>query len=428
MRRSESLATQRRDAPDEECDAARRLLQAGLARRLGSGRYAVTPAGERIRSALIDRLHEALRAVGGQAVSLPQLQGKDTWTQSGRWQSFEGEMFTLRDRDGRSLCLAPSHEEAMVELVRGFIRSHADLPQFLFQTGRKHRDDHARNGLLRTKEFTMTDGYSFHFDRDSLRSQYEAVREAFDQFFTDIGLDVVTIEAPNSVMGGSTSEEFIAPVDRGTVSLLMCETADCSTALTEESPRWDQITAGDSCPTCGGNLCRREGVEVGHIFALETRYSEAMDLTVDGPDGEYHAVLMGSYGVGIERTLQTIVAQHGDGKGCRFPVTAAGTVAPYRVSILPLRYEGDYRESADRLYDALGPEDTLLFDEPSEDMGERFAVSDRLGIPLKVILGNRFRETGQIEIESRDGETEFVDPEAVPEVIGDRLPRRSSES
>lgn len=421
MRRSESLMTQRREAPPEDHTAARRVLQAGLARRLGSGRFALTPVGERVRQSLIEHLHTVLSEIGGQVVTLPQLQGKDTWTQSGRWDSFEGEMFTLEDRNGRELCLAPSHEEAMVEVLRGYVRSHADLPQFLFQTGRKHRDDHPRHGLLRTKEFTMTDGYSFHLDSDSLADRYTTVRSAFDRYFQDIGLDVVTVTAENSVMGGSTSEEFIAPVEAGSVSLLRCPANGCGFAMTDESQDWEPTVESLTCPECGETLLRSAGIEVGHVFQLGTRYSEPMNLTVDGPSGEQVTVYMGSYGIGIERTLQTLVAQHGDEDGCRFPVTDAGTVAPYRAAILPVEYEGTIKEMADRLHQTLGTADILLFDDDRESLGERFAVSDRLGIPVKLVLGTRFAETGGIEIEARSGDTSLVEPDTVPDNVPDRI-------
>jgi len=144
-----------------------------------------------------------------------------------------------------------------------------------------------------------------------------------------------------------------------------------------------------------------------------------MGLTVDAADGTDRAVEMGSYGIGIDRLVHTILAQHADAEGCRWAGDGHGEVAPYRASIVPLAYEGDLRAAADRLYRELGPGDVLLFDDPDRSIGERFAESDLLGIPWKVVLGNEFRETGAVELETRDGETRYVDPDAVAAMIGE---------
>lgn len=427
MRRSDTVSFASREAPAETHAAARTLRQAGLITRFGSGRYAMTPTGERVRQKITARVRAAMTDIGGQEVSLPALQGRSLWEESGRWESFEGEMFTFTDRENRDLCLAPTHEEGVVELLRGVLRSYDELPVLLFQIGRKYRDDHARNGLLRTKEFTMKDAYSLHADEASLERCYANVRAAYIEALEDVGLDVVIAAADNSVMGGSASEEFIAPVEDGTLELYSCDNQSCRFGVTDEHAEWDTYQTGMACPTCDARLSYSEGVEVGHIFQLGTRYSEAMDLTIDHADGK-KPVQMASYGIGITRVLQTIVQQHGDDDGCCFPITKAGTVAPYQVGILPLRYEGEVATVADELHESLGSEETLLFDDPDTTIGERFAIADRMGIPLKVVIGNHFHETGDVEIQTRHGETMSVTRDAVTEVIAERLaglgPRR----
>lgn len=267
----------------------------------------------------------------------------------------------------------------------------------------------------------MKDAYSLHADEGSLERTYRSVRTAYLEVFEDLGLDVVVASAGNSIMGGSRSEEFIAPVaSEGTLELVACRSEDCRFARTDEHADWDPTRTGGSCPDCGGDLEQTAGVEVGHIFDLGTRYSEAMDLTIDHPDGRRH-VRMGSYGIGVTRVLQTLVQQHATEDGCCFPVTDAGSVAPYRVAILPLQYEDAYARVAEDLHDRLGPEDVLLFDEAGMDLGERFAVSDRLGIPLKLVLGRRYDQTGHVEVQTRDGETTAVEPTDVERVVRQRL-------
>jgi hypothetical protein len=179
MRRSDCFLPASREHRGEGTAVTKLLVRTGLVRAFGSGLWGFTPAGQRVRENIIHRVREGMRAAGAQAVQLPGLQHRQRWADSGRWGSFEGELFTLTNRDGREMCLAPSHEEGMVHLVDGLVRSYDDLPLLLYQVASKFRDDHARNGLIRCKEFTMKDAYSFHVDEASLADTYAAVREAY---------------------------------------------------------------------------------------------------------------------------------------------------------------------------------------------------------------------------------------------------------
>lgn len=412
MRRSHAALFTSRDHSHEANDAVGLAFRAGLVRRFGSGLYGFTPTGERVRRKLCRHIEREMSAIGGQAIDLPRLQYKPAWERSGRWESFEGEMFTLENRAGRQLCLAPSHEESVVELVDGVVRSYDDLPLLLYQIGKKHRDDHARNGLLRTKEFTMKDAYSLHATHDSLREWYERVRSAYVSLFDALGIDFVVVSADNSVMGGATSEEFVALIDSGTVGLTACASDGCRFGVTEESPTFHHHADCGVCPDCGGALKTVDGIEIGHVFELGTRYSEAMELSVDTADGASH-VLMGSYGIGVDRLIHTLIEQHADTDGCRW--LGDVSVAPYDVSIIPLEYSGQLREIADRLYQECGRTETLLFDDPDQTIGERFAESDLIGVPRKVIIGNHFQQTGAVDVETRDGQTRTLEPPAVSE-------------
>jgi prolyl-tRNA synthetase len=425
VRRSDIFLPSSRESRGDGTETARLAERAGLVRGFGSGLYGFTPVGERVRRALVARVRQAMDAVGGQEVSLPALNYRPAWEESGRWAAFEGEMFTLENREGRDVCLAPSHEEGVVSLVDGQVRSYDDLPLLLYQVGVKYRDDHARHGLVRTKAFTMKDAYSLHTDEAGLAETYDRVRAAYTRFFDAVGVETAVVAADNSVMGGSRSEEFVAPVETGSVRLRYCTADGCRWGVTAESDGYDRWAAGDDCPDCCGRVAESDGVEVGHCFKLGTRYSEPADLTVDTADGGETTVQMGSYGVGVTRLVAVLLAQHADGDGCRWPMTDAGTVAPYRAAIVPLRYEGDLRAAADRLYDRLGRRDVLLFDDDSQGIGERFAESDLLGVPAKLVLGNDYRETGLVELETRDGDTRQVEPGDVPDavsaVVGERV-------
>ncbi len=406
MRRSEAKLFTRREAGSHESRTVELVVRAGLVRQFGSGLYGFTVTGERVRGAIIDRVDDAMTDLGAQKVSLPQLNYRDIWDQSGRWNSFGEEMFTVENRDGQQMCLAPSHEESVVRLFEGLIRSYEDLPLFCYQVGRKHRDDNARMGLLRTKEFTMKDAYGLHATEESLVAQYDRVRERYCRLFDRLGLDTVVADADNSVMGGPTSEEFLAPVETGTVGLVSCPAAGCRFGATGDSPQ--TVEAGDDCPECASALEGGEGIEIAHIFQLGTRYSEPMGLTVDMADGSRQDVLMASYGIGIDRLLHALVAQHSDEDGCRWPGEGPDSVAPYTLSIVPLRYDDELAAVADVLHEECPAGETLLFDDPDQTIGERFAESDLLGVPYKLVIGNNFRETGELELESRDGDTRYI--------------------
>ena len=426
MRRSDLFLPASREDRGSGTDATKLLVRAGLIREFGSGRWGFTPAGLRVREKIADRVRAGMDAIGGQAVHLPGLQGKERWAESGRWEAFEGEMFTLENRDGQAMCLAPSHEEGMAHLVDGLVRSYDDLPLLLYQMGAKFRDDHARNGLVRCKEFSMKDAYSFHVDEEGLLETYREAREAYIRILSDLGISFAVVPAEDAVMGGPASEEFVAPAERGSDRLTYCLADGCHFGVTDEHEDFDHHGAGEGCPDCGGRLDTRDGIEVGHVFQLGTRYSSAMDLTIDGRDGRERDVVMGSYGLGIDRVFQTIVQQHADlggdddagTAGLRFPVTDWGSVAPFRAAIVPVGYEGEVREVADRLHEDLGRDDVLLFDDRDRSVGERFAESDLLGIPAKIVVGNRYRETGLVDLETRDGTTRHLAPGAIPETVG----------
>ncbi|KAB1198418.1 MULTISPECIES: aminoacyl--tRNA ligase-related protein [Haloferax] len=417
MRRSDVTLFTSREAQGWENDTVQLTVRAGLVRQFGGGLFGFTPTGERVRRNVIRRIEAEMDAIGGQLVSLPTLQYKPIWEQSGRWGSFEGEMFTFENRDGQAMCLAPSHEEGIVHLVEGSVRSYDDLPVLLYQVERKHRDDHPRNGLLRTKEFTMKDAYSLHATEASLDEWYTRLREAYCRIFDAVGVDFVVADAQNSVMGGSASEEFVAPVENGSLELVYCEAVGCRFGVTDESPTGG-IDAGDACPDCGETLVAGEGIEIGHVFKLGTRYSDPAGLTVDTADGTTRLVQMGSYGIGVDRLVHTLVEQHGGETGLRWPVTDHGSVAPYTLAIVPLDYDEDIAAAADQLHHACGRGAVLLFDDDDQTIGERFAESDLLGIPWKAILGNHYRETGEVELEKRDGKKRFVALDDVAEIVG----------
>lgn len=410
MLRSELFCPATRAQRRDGTDTTRLLVQAGYVRDFGNGLWGLTPIGERVRSKLVARIDAAFRAADGQRVRLPSLQERERWAESGRWDAFEGEMFTLTDRDGRDLCLAPSHEEAAVHLVDGRVQSYDDLPVHVYQIGAKFRDDRARDGLVRAREFGMADGYSVHADTESLAATYRAVRAAFVDCCADLGLEFAVVPADTGVMGGHTSEELLAPVTGGSDRLRWCETDGCRFGRRPEE------TSRTTCPDCGGSLTDGDATEVAHLFQLGRRYTDPAGLAVDDAagDGGETTLEMGSYGIGVGRLLQTLVRQQSDGDTVQFPVTDWGCVAPFRAAIVPIG-GGEAARVATELHETIG-RDVLCYD-GDRSVGERFAESALVGVPATVIVGDTYRETGRVEIERRDGETTRHEPDTVAGVL-----------
>lgn len=378
-----------------EVRSAELALRSGLVSQLGSGVFSFSPTGKRVRDNIADVVRKEMEAKGAQEVDLPGLQYAKIWQDSGRYEKFEGEMFTFENRDDQPMCLAPTHEEPMADLVRESLRSQANMPLILYQAGKKFRDDHARNGLLRAKEFTMKDAYSFNTSEEGLDEAYQAMRDAYINIFEKLGLDYAITSADPGAMGGTGSEEFQAPAEVGSDEIRRCPEEGCRFG-TKDMNR-------ETCKHHQTELEQTNAIEIGHIFKLGTRYSEPLDLTYDTEEGE-QLIIMGSYGIGISRLIPALIEQRNDDDGIIWPEA----VAPFQVSIIPLKTEGKTMEAARELHEALDQEETLLFDN-DVNIGEKFAESDLIGVPAKVILGNNYLEEGTLEVEYRDGSKEMFE-------------------
>lgn len=404
MKRSKAfIPTKKRNGEEKETTSVELAERSGMIKRYGSGIFGFTPIGESILENMTRNIEEKMYEIGVEKISLPSLQNTDIWKESGRWESFGGEMFAFENKDGKEMCLAPTHEESVAEMIRGSIRSYKDLPIVLFQTGKKHRDDHPRNGLLRTKEFVMKDAYSFHSNYDNLDKIYKKMRDAYIDIFDDFNLEYGIVGANPGQMGGKDSEEFIAPSEIGSDKFIYCENEGCKFGSKDFEL--------EKCPDCGGNLTESKGIEVGHIFKLGSRYSDPLGLQFSTEENERENVVMGSYGIGISRTIPAIIEQNNDEKGIKWPEE----IAPYRQSIIPISYEGDMREITNEIYDVLPEEETLLYDDVEMSAGEKFAESDLIGIPKKIIIGQHFLDNDEIEIEDREGNKTYADRDYLDE-------------
>jgi prolyl-tRNA synthetase len=521
--------TLRQDPADADAVSHRLLLRAGFIRQLMSGHYSLLPLAIRVRAKIINIIREEMDCIGAQEFLLPTMQPAEIWHKSGRWEVMGQEMFRLRDRRGADLALGMTHEEIFT-LVAAELRSYRELPQMWYQFQTKFRDEpRPKSGLIRVREFTMKDSYSFDIDAAGLDASFDRHFAAYERIFARLGLTAIPVEASNGTMGGSDSREFMCPTDAGEDFVVQCpncgyaanvEKATSALAAVEERDelaaperfdtpgvrtiedldvrfgyagdrqvktlvymvddqltlvllrgdhalveqklvdalgavgvrpaqpeeirqalgalpgslgavgvtdlpvvadlalrgrrgmatgantddvhlrgvdverdiaigRWAdlrEVVAGETCARCGGELGMIRTVEIGHIFKLGYKFTEALGVSVLTQDGQRVAPIMGSYGIGVERALAAIVESHHDDKGIVWPMA----VAPFHVVIVQLGKDDATVAAAQSLYDELGRAGVeVLWDDRDERPGVKFSDAELVGIPLRVTVGAR---------------------------------------
>src|SRR5437763_1573705 len=528
MRMSKSFTPTLKEVPADAIVASHQLLvRAGYIRQLAAGIYSILPLGQRSILRISAIVREEMNAIGAQEFYLPALNPREVWEESGRWTVMGENMFRLKDRKGADLCLAMTHEEIFTVLARAELRSYRQLPQVWYQIQTKFRDEpRPKSGLLRVRQFTMKDSYSFDLDRAGLDKAFEDHRQAYARFFGRCALKIIQFVVHSGAMGGSGSTEFMVPTDAGEDLIASCgncgyaantekaesrvETADKYKAAGESPPleefatpgvltiealtakpygvqadqqlktlvyvgddkpviaivrgddqlneaklqtasgasvlrparpeeiqRWmgarpgslggvglagkglrivmhgrlagltglvtgangdgfhlrnvyvprdlahatsadlRSVNAGEGCPRCGTPLTVGKSLEVGHIFKLGTRYSESMGARVLDEGGREVPIVMGSYGIGVERILAGAVELHHDADGIRFPMS----IAPFHVALLPLQMQdAAVRQAAERLYAELTAAGVdVLLDGRDERAGVKFKDGDLIG-------------------------------------------------
>ena len=550
----------RKETPKEaEIASHQMMLRAGLIRQHVAGAYAILPMGWRVLKNIMEVIRQEMDEIGCHEFLLPALSPGELWQKSGRWDTFGDDMFKFRDRKGRDMCLAPTHEEVFTEIAAYELHSYRDLPQMWYQIQTKFRDEvRPRSGLIRVRQFLMKDAYSFDVTPEGLDESYRLQRESYLKIFARCGLDVSVVRASSGAMGGRDCEEFMVLSDAGDDQIVHCPacgyaanqeiasstvpvvsgtdaertkvhtpekrtivdvsgflgikpailvkslvyvTEDgfafalvrgdhqvdegkleialgpCRPAEPEEvngltgadvgfvSPigignvkviadtvlegavgmvvganenqyhftgvslardmAVDEylplrtIKAGEACIECGKPLDVARTIEVGHIFKLGTRYSETLGANVLDENGESCPIIMGSYGIGVERIMACAIETHFDGNEMKWP----REIAPFDVQILPLNVTSEpLMNVALKLYDdlkAAGIE--TLFDDRNERAGSKFKDADLFGIPVAVVVGDRNLSEGVVELRVRDKNAN----ETVP--VGDILGRVLSE-
>ena len=545
MRLSRLFFTTLRDDPaDAEMPSHRLLVRAGYMRQLGSGIYSLLPLGFRVNKRVEQVVREEMDRIGSQEMEMPVVHPADVWRASGRYDAVGHELGRFKDRAGRDMVLAMTHEEVVAMLLAEIVRSYRQLPMMVYHFQTKWRDEpRARGGLIRVREFVMKDAYSIDRDEAGLDASYWAQHGAYVRIFERLGLSTIAVSSDVGMMGGSLAHEFMVLNPAGEDVLVLCEacgyaanrqvaviprtyppaedplpleevatpgtttiatlaaflrvgpertakaaffktgdgrlvtaivrgdhevnetkllnavkaTGGMRPATVEEieaagmepgygSPigAHDTVvvvddlvaasanlvaganregfhyrnvnhgrdftahivtdltnaTEGDRCPTCGQTVILRNGIEVGNIFKLGTKYTDAFGATYLGEDGVAHPIVMGSYGIGIGRNVACIVEEHHDEKGIVWPAE----VAPYAAHLVSIGTAKDPKvtEVAERLHDlSIEAGREVLWDDRDESPGVKFTDAELLGMPWILTVSPRSLAAGGVEVTER---------------------------
>lgn len=355
-----------KETPQEAESAAHKLmLRAGLIRMLLAGVYSYLPLGLKVLNNIEAIIRSEMNAVGAAELLLPALQPQELWIKTGRDKQIGQIMVKFIDRRGRNICLGPTHEEVITELVKNHISSYKQLPLLLYQIQTKFRDEiRPRFGLVRACEFVMKDAYSFDRDEAGLDKNYQAMYDAYKRIFKKCGLEIITQEADPGIMGGNASHEFMAPAESG-----------------------EDVVGKTNC------------IELGHIFKLGTKYSSVLAANFLDKDGKLKPIIMGCYGIGVSRMIAAIIEQNHDADGIIWPVQ----ISPYKVIILPLDVtDKKIMQNAQDIYRTLGLNNIeALLDDRDERAGVKFKDADLIGIPVVITLGKKALKEQKIEIKTR---------------------------
>jgi prolyl-tRNA synthetase len=401
MRQSQLFTKTRKEAPkDEVSKNAQLLIRAGYVYKEMAGAYVFLPLGLRVLNKIIGIIREEMNAIGGQEMLLTSLQDKKVWEKTGRWSDdVVDNWFKTKLKSGTEVGLGFTHEEPLTNLMRDSIHSYRDLPRYAYQFQTKFRnEERAKSGIMRGREFIMKDLYSFSKDEKEHVVFYEKAKAAYARVFKRTGLGEITYLTFAS--GGSFSKyshEFQTLTDAGEDLVYVDEKKKIAVnkeVLTDEVLKDLGVKKSD--------LIERKAVEVGNIFSLGTRFSDAFELTYVSESGDKKSVFMGSYGIGPGRIMGTIVEALSDKDGIVWPAE----VSPFALHLISLGKPGSDAEAAAKgIYDEFtkaGIE--VLFDDRDARPGEKFADSDLIGIPLRAVISDKtIAAGGKLEVKERRG-------------------------
>lgn len=409
MKQSQLFTKTRKEAPaDEISKNAQLLIRAGYVHKEMAGVYTYLPLAHRVLDKISAIIREEMNAIGGQECLMPSLQDAELWKKTDRWNDEVVDVwFKSELAAGGEIGFGWTHEEVVTNLMKQYVSSYKDLPLFVYQIQNKFRNEiRAKSGIMRTREFLMKDLYSFAATDADHTAFYEACAIAYQKIFDRIGIGERTYKTFAS--GGAFckfSHEFQTLSEAGEDVVYVCE--EKGIAVNEE------VLADADLGELGvtkEELVMQKSIEVGNIFSLGTKFSEVLGLMYKDGEGNERPVIMGSYGIGPARSMGTVVELLSDEKGIVWPPS----IAPYAVHLVGLNGDdAEIRDWTDGIYTSLmrrGVE--VLYDDRDVRTGEKFADSDLLGMPYRVVVSRKTKDEGKFEIvERKTGEVSMLSEE-----------------
>jgi len=403
MLQSKLFYKSNKDITKSEESSGLDFLQKGdFIEKLASGIYSFLPLGWRVLRKIQKIIREEMEAINAQEVSLPSLQPKMIWKESGRWDKMEPPLFKLKDQHNRDFALGPTHEEVITRLVKNRMQSYRDLPVFLFQIQTKFRNEvRATGSLLRTREFLMKDLYSFHENKKDLDEYYRKVEGAYRKIFTRLNLDFIQVNALSGSIGGESSHEFMVQSPLGEDKIYFCD--KCGVGFNEEyflekKGKKKEIL----CEKCNKKLEAKSVIECAHIFNLGNKYSSAFGLDFLDKNGKKKLVSMGCYGIGLGRIMATVALTRSDKNGIIWPKE----ISPFLVHVLNLNLDKKNKKIIEKLVSDLEKEKIEVLYDDREDVsgGEKLVEADLIGCSLRIVGSERTMKKGMVEIKKRGEE------------------------
>lgn len=395
MKYSRLFGKTTKEAPhDADSPNARLLAQAGFVNQLAAGIYTYLPLGLRVLRKIQDIVREEMNELGGQEVLMPALHPKSLYDATDRWDKID-VLFKLEGAGSKEYTLSSTAEEVVTPLVKQYAKSYKDFPIAVYQIQDKFRNEpRAKSGLLRGREFSMKDLYSFHLTEESFLDFYEKAKGAYLNVYKRCGLNAIVTKADGGVFTDKNSHEFQVATESGEDLIYIDrETGEASNKEVVPESEWENTDKYEI----------KKAIEVGNIFPLECKFSAAFDFKTQGSDGEMIDIIMGCYGIGPSRVMGSVVEVHHDDKGIIWPKG----IAPFHVYLASLSSKDEevqarINEVSQNLYDdleAAGIE--VLWDERDARPGQKFADADLIGIPLRLVVSQKTLAENAIEWKER---------------------------
>lgn len=414
MKRSQLFIKTRRQAPaDEESRNAQLLIRAGFIHKEMAGVYSYLPMGKMVIDKISQIIRQEMDAVGGNEVLMSTLQNKELWQATGRWDDkVVDNWFKSKLANGTEVGIGLSHEEPIVNMLKNFVSSYKDLPVYPYQIQDKFRNElRAKSGLLRGREFLMKDMYSFSRTQTEHDEFYEKVAAAYLKIYDRLGFSDITYRTFAS--GGifsRFSDEFQVLSHVGEDTIYIDPTKKI--AINKE------VYNDETLAHLGLNkedLKEERAVEVGNIFPLGSKYSDALDLKFTDEDGAQKSIIMGCYGIGVSRLMGLIAEHFADDNGLVWPAN----VAPFSVYLASVGNDAEVIAATDELYGYLSQAGvSVCYDDRAVNPGEKFADADLMGLPVRLVLSQKSLQAGGIEFKKRASqEVEVVNKDTVIELL-----------